>query len=168
MLSNTESKSKLLSAFKSILKEESFGSQVALATAMSTRGFGNISQTKISRLLLKLGAIKVRNASDDAVYRLPSSCLIPNKKQTINSVVLDIQHNRIQIVVKTIAGGGRIISKIIESMPSTTGILGCIASNDTVLVIPCDINKIDDTIKKIIDYLKVSVVLPTKLQKTPK
>lgn len=146
----------LLSAFKSLLNEESLGSQRELSAAMSQRGFVNMSQTTISRLLTKCGAIKMKNKCNESVYRLPGVHLVPNKKQTINSVVLNVQHNNAQIVVKTIAGGGSLISKIIESMPITIGIIGCIASRDTILVIPSDINNIDNTAQMIIDHLNIS------------
>ncbi|MFT5813742.1 MAG: transcriptional regulator of arginine metabolism [Psychroserpens sp.] len=146
---------KLLSSFKSLLKEESLGSQRELSMAMSKRGFANVSQTKISRLLTKCGAIKRRNKCNEPVYKLPGIHLVPNKKQTINSVVLNVQHNNIQIVVKTIVGGGSLISKIIESMPITIGIIGCIASSDTILVIPSNINNIDRTAQMIIAHLNV-------------
>ena len=157
MLSYTETNSKLLHAFRSLLEEESLGSQKELSTAMSELGFANMSQTKISRLLVKLGAFKIRNTNDGLVYKLPGTHLIPNKTQTINSVVLNVQHNNAQIVVKTIAGGGSLISKIIDDMSISIGVLGCIASSDTILVIPSNINNIDSTTEKIIENLKSNI-----------
>jgi transcriptional regulator of arginine metabolism len=151
-----KNKNKLLYAFKALLAEESLGSQKEISTAMSERGFANISQTKVSHLLITLGAFKVRNTHNKPVYKLPGIHLIPNKKQTINSVVLNIQHNKAQILVKTIAGGGTLISKIIENMPISIGVLGCIASNDSILVIPSNINNIDNTTQRIIAQLKMN------------
>jgi transcriptional regulator of arginine metabolism len=163
MISCTETKSKtkikikLLNTFKSLLEEETLGSQGELSIAMSERGFANISQTKISRLLIKFGAIKIRNIRGQSIYKLPTAHLAPNRKQTINSVVLNVQHNNVQIVVKTIVGGGSLISKIIESMPITIGILGCVASKDTVMVIPSNIMDIAKTTQKIISHFKVKI-----------
>jgi len=156
MSSCIETKSKLLDTFKSLLEEESVGSQGELAVEMSKRGFDNLSQSSISRLLIKLGAIKIKNTYDRIVYKLPEAHLIPNKKQSINSVVLNVQHNGVQIVVKTIVGGGSIISKIIESMSNRMEILGCIASNDTVLVIPSHVNNIEHTTQQIITHFKMN------------
>lgn len=157
MLSSTETKNNLLNTLRSLLEKESLGSQGELSMELSKRGFANLSQSSISRLLIKLGAIKIKNTHNQTVYKFPGAHLVPNKKQTINSVVLSVQHNSVQIIVKTIVGGGCIISKIIESMPITLGILGCVASNDTVLVIPSNINDIASITQKIIAHFKVDI-----------
>ena len=157
MLNSKQTKGDLLVVFKSLLEEESLGSQRELSTEMSNRGFANISQTKTSRLLTKLGAIKRRNKCNKLVYKLPGIYLVPNKKQKIHSIILNVQHNNVQIVVKTIAGGGNLISKMIESMPNNMGIIGCIASNDTIFVIPNNIKNINRTTQMLINNLQFNI-----------
>jgi arginine repressor len=50
-------------------------------------------------------------------------------------------------VIKTIVGGASIISSIIEERSDVFGILGCIPSESTVLVIPQNIENTYDAYK---------------------
>ncbi len=52
----------LVKEFKEILKTESFGSQGGIVDALKLQGFGSISQSKVSRMLSKFGAVRTRNA----------------------------------------------------------------------------------------------------------
>ncbi|MDP7591111.1 MAG: ArgR family transcriptional regulator [Litorilituus sp.] len=148
--------SDLLDTFKSLLQEQCFGTQQQLARALSLRGFENITQTRISRLLQKVGAIKVRNHHNKIVYRLAEKHYIPRGQQAIDSVVLDVKHNNIQIIIKTVIGAATLIAKMIEDMCEDAGVLACMASDNTILVILSDVNKIEQTKANIIDYLGVS------------
>ena len=68
------SEPELLDAVKSLLNDQRFGSQLQLTRALSLRGFDNVTQTRISRLLKKVGAIKFRNNNNDAVLLLTIVC----------------------------------------------------------------------------------------------
>jgi len=160
MIANAHSQTPLFAAFKQLIEQECFATQDQLADAMSGLGYNNITQTKVSRLLGKLGAIKATNYNNTRVYKLPNTQVVPRAKQKINSIVLDVQHNEMQIVIKTIAGGGIIIAKIVESMGESYGVLGCIPSDSTILVIPSNITKIEQTTQAIIHYLKVTTLTP--------
>lgn len=145
----------LLDTFKTLLQDQRFGSQLQLARALSLRGFENVTQTRVSRLLHKVGAIKIRNHNNDAVYRLPEKQYIPCGQQAIDSVVLDIKHNQVQIIIKTVIGAATLISKMIESMGEQSGVLACMASDSTILVIPTDVNYIEATMASIVAHLDV-------------
>ncbi len=147
----------LLDTFKALLQDQRFGSQLQLARALSLRGFENVTQTRVSRLLNKVGAIKIRNHNNDAVYRLPEQQYIPRGLQAIDSVVLDIKHNHVQIIIKTIIGAATLISKMIENMGEQAGVLACMASDNTILVIPADVSKIQQTMTSIIEHLDVNL-----------
>jgi len=133
----------LITAFKALLHEQCYGSQGQLADALSEQGFTNMSQAKISRLLSKLGAVKMRNANDQVVYILPDELSIPKSKQAIQSVVVSVKHNNMQIIVKTGIGGAPLISRMLDSMGDATGILGTLAGDDTIFIAPNDVNDID-------------------------
>lgn len=160
MITNTPSQTPLFTAFKHLIEQECFATQDQLADAMLGLGYDNITQTKVSRLLGKLGAIKATNYNNTRVYKLPSTQAVPRAKQKINSIVVDVQHNEMQIVVKTITGGGIIIAKIVESMGEAYGVLGCIPSDNTILVIPSSITKIEQITQSIVHYLKVNTLTP--------
>ncbi len=144
----------LITTFKSLLNEQRFGSQIELVAALSSHGF-NITQTRVSRLLIKLGAIKIRNHRNNFIYKLPGEQNVPRVKQAIDSVVLDIKHNNAQIIIKTVVGGGRLITKIIETMDETSGVLACIGSDNTILVIPTDVREVEQIHCNIIKYLNI-------------
>ncbi|NQZ23767.1 MAG: ArgR family transcriptional regulator [Colwellia sp.] len=147
------SESDLLDTVKSLLNDQRFGSQLQLARALSLRGFENVTQTRISRLLKKVGAIKFRNNNNDAVYRLPAKQYIPRVQESIDSVILGIKHNNMQIIIKTVIGAARLIAKIVEDMGESSGILACMASDNTILVIPSDVSNIEETTNYLINYL---------------
>ncbi|MEW6982452.1 transcriptional regulator ArgR [Colwelliaceae bacterium 6471] len=154
MTNRKKNESDLILAFKSLLKAQQYGSQSELAEALSTQGFVNMSQAKISRLLSKLGAVKTRNASSQMVYILPDELAVPKSKQAIQSVVMSVKHNNMQIILKTGIGGAPLISRMLDSMGESSGILGTLAGDDTIFIAPVDVNRIDeitDSIKEMLD-----------------
>lgn len=149
-----KNEAELVIAFKALLHEQCYGSQSQLADALAEQGFKNMSQAKISRLLSKLGAVKMRNASDQVVYILPDELAIPKSRQAIQSVVVSVKHNNMQIIVKTGIGGAPLISRMLDSMGESAGILGTLAGDDTIFIAPYDVAKIDEItedIKRLLD-----------------
>ncbi|MCO4798607.1 MAG: transcriptional regulator ArgR [Colwelliaceae bacterium] len=141
-------------AFKALLHEQCYGSQSQLADALDEQGFKNMSQAKISRLLSKLGAVKMRNANDQVVYILPDELAIPKSRQAIQSVVVSVKHNNTQIIVKTGIGGAPLISRMLDSMGEAAGILGTLAGDDAIFIAPVDVNniaEITEDIKRLLD-----------------
>jgi transcriptional regulator of arginine metabolism len=152
--SRKKNEAELVLAFKSLLKDQCYGSQSQLADALDKQGFKNMSQAKISRLLSKLGAVKMRNANTEVVYILPEELAVPKSKQSIQSVVVSVKHNNMQIILKTGIGGAPLISRMLDSLGEPAGILGTLAGDDTIFIAPVDINRIDDItleIKKLLD-----------------
>lgn len=152
--SRKKNEAELVLAFKSLLKDQCYGSQSQLADALDKQGFKNMSQAKISRLLSKLGAVKMRNANTEVVYILPDELAVPKSKQSIQSVVVSVKHNNMQIILKTGIGGAPLISRMLDSLGEPAGILGTLAGDDTIFIAPVDISRIDDItleIKKLLD-----------------
>lgn len=150
-----QNESNLVQAFKRLLKEQCYGSQGQLAEALSEQGFENMSQAKISRLLSKLGAVKTRNANNEMIYILPDELAVPKSKHSIESVVLSVKHNGMQIIVKTGIGGAPLISRMLDSMGEAAGILGTLAGDDTIFIAPIDANKIEVITQDICNLLGV-------------
>ena len=142
-------------AFKALLHEQCYGSQSQLAEALDDQGFKNMSQAKISRLLSKLGAVKMRNASEQVVYILPDELAVPKSKQAIQSVVISVKHNNMQIILKTGIGGAPLISRILDSLGEPVGILGTLAGDDTIFIAPTDVERIEEIAQSIRDLLGV-------------
>lgn len=154
-LAKKKHESDLLHAFKKLLKDQCYGSQGQLADALAKQGFDNMSQAKISRLLSKLGAIKTRNATSQIIYILPEELSIPKSKQAIQSVVLGIKHNNMQIILKTSIGGAPLISRMLDSLGESAGILGTLAGDDTIFIAPTDVDRIEEITQTIRDLLDI-------------
>ncbi len=150
-----QQESNLIHVFKKLLKEQCYGSQGQLADALAVQGFENMSQAKISRLLSKLGAVKTRNTNSQIVYILPDELAIPRSKQPIESVILGIKHNGMQIILKTGIGGAPLISRMLDSLGEPVGILGTLAGDDTIFIAPTEVERIDEITQSIRDLLGI-------------
>ena len=157
MNKNAIEKDVLPLTLKSLLNQEVFRSQTQIVKALSIAGFENVTQSKVSRLLDKMGAIKIRNEQNNAIYKLPNKQNTPRISQAIDSVILEIKHNNVQIIIKTVKGGATLIANIIDVLGESHGILACMANDNILLVIPTDIKKID----LIIHRIQLHLNLPT-------
>jgi transcriptional regulator of arginine metabolism len=133
---NLNNSSSIISTLKSLINERQLSSQKEIINLLTSKGFNRINQAKVSRLLTKIGANKVRDSSNKPIYQLPFVHDIPKLKQSINDVVINIQHNGTHIVIHTTNGGAGLITKYLEPLQASHDILGCIASDNTILVIP--------------------------------
>jgi len=139
----------LIQAFKELLKQEQFGSQGEIVEALKAQGFDNISQSKISRLLNKFGAVRTRNAREETVYCLPAELGMPTAKSPLKQLVLDIEHNDVMIIIRTSPGAAQLIARLLDSLSKSDGVLGTIAGDDTIFIAPTNVSMIGATIKKL-------------------
>lgn len=139
----------LIQAFKELLKQEQFSSQGEIVEALKTQGFDNISQSKISRLLSKFGAVRTRNARQEMAYSLPAELGVPTAKSPLAQLVLDIEHNDVMIIIRTSPGAAQLIARLLDSIGKSDGVLGTIAGDDTIFIAPTDVKAIKQTIKKL-------------------
>jgi len=139
----------LVQAFKGLLKQEQFGSQGEIVEALKAQGFENISQSKVSRMLSKFGAVRIRNAREDMVYCLPAGLGVPTAKSPLRQLVLDIEHNEMMIIIRTSPGAAQLIASLLDSLSKSDGVLGTIAGDDTIFIAPTNVTKIQQTISKL-------------------
>jgi len=139
----------LIQAFKDLLKQEQFGSQGEIVDALKAQGFDNISQSKVSRMLSKFGAVRTRNAKQEMVYCLPAELGVPTAKSPLKQLVLDIEHNEVMIIIRTSPGAAQLIARLLDSVSKSEGVLGTIAGDDTIFIAPTDISRIKETIVKL-------------------
>jgi transcriptional regulator of arginine metabolism len=139
----------LIQAFKELLKEGQFGSQGDIVEALKAQGFDNISQSKVSRLLSKFGAVRIRNARQEMAYNLPAELGVPTAKSPLRQLVLDIEHNNVMIIIRTSPGAAQLIARLLDSLSKSDGVLGTIAGDDTIFIAPTYIDAITETISKL-------------------
>ncbi|MGB3726271.1 MAG: transcriptional regulator ArgR [Glaciecola sp.] len=147
----TQKQDVLVKAFREILKTESYGSQGDIVTGLKSLGFDNISQSKVSRMLSKFGAVRTRDARGDMVYCLPPELGMPTAKSPLKQLVLDIVHNRVMVIIRTSPGAAQLIARLLDSLSHTDGVLGTIAGDDTIFIAPADIDKIEELRQKVQD-----------------
>ena len=138
-----------------MLKEKEYRSQYELVYDLSLKGFENISQSKVSRMLTKVGAIRTRNAKNKVIYQLTDQLVIPRINYAIDTIALTVNNNDSQIVLKTVAGGASIIARVLDSLEDSFGILGTISGDDTVFVVPSDTKRINEITKGISDLFSI-------------
>lgn len=131
-----EKNDSLSDAFKSLLREEKFGSQSEIVAALQEMGFSQINQSKVSRMLSKFGAVRTRNTKMEMVYQLPSELSVPTTSSPLKNLVMDIDHNDVLIVIHTSPGAAQLIARLLDSIGKAEGILGTIAGDDTIFVTP--------------------------------
>ena len=139
----------LIQTFKDLLKQEQFGSQGDIVDALKAEGYENISQSKVSRMLSKYGAVRTRNARQEMVYCLPAELGVPTATSPLAQLVIDIEHNDVMIIIKTSPGAAQLIARLLDSLSKSDGVLGTIAGDDTIFIAPSDVKAIDKTIKRL-------------------
>ncbi len=144
----------LIHAFKALLKEESYGSQSDIVTALKSQGFNNISQSKVSRMLSKFGAVRTRNARQEMVYCLPAELGMPTAKSPLRQLVIDIMHNEVMIIIRTSPGAAQLIARLLDSLGKSDGVLGTIAGDDTIFIAPANVKDIEFTLEKVKDLFQ--------------
>ncbi|CCQ09967.1 Arginine pathway regulatory protein ArgR,repressor of arg regulon [Pseudoalteromonas luteoviolacea B = ATCC 29581] len=144
-----EKQEALVKAFKSLLKEENLSSQGEIVDALKDQGFDNISQSKVSRMLSKFGAVRTRNAKQEMVYCLPVEMGVPTAKSPLRQLVIDIMHNEMMIIIRTSPGAAQLIARLLDSLGKADGVLGTIAGDDTIFIAPAQISEIEETLERV-------------------
>jgi len=144
-----ESYSKTLTeALKTLLVERQTGTQEEICEALEKQGF-KINQSTVSRLLRKVKAIKVENEKGESVYSLPREPAPPTITPALRSLVLDILVNETTVVIFTSPGSASLIGRILDYKQPSSEVLGTIAGDDTIFVVPKSIQNIRKLYKEI-------------------
>ena len=143
-------------ALRELLSKETVGTHDEIAKILKKQGF-NVSQSKVSRLLHQIGAIKIVDRSGHIIYRLPHTHGLmheishPSGKTTLKQWVIDISYNSTIIVIHTAPGAAHLVAREIDLHRAKLPILGTIAGDDTIFIAPKEIKRI----KPIIDQIKI-------------
>ena len=138
----SQKQEELVKAFRQLLKDETCGSQGQIVNCLQEQGFYNISQSKVSRMLSRHGAVRARNARNELVYCLPPEMGKLDANISVRDLVEDVASNGALIVIKTSPGAAQMVARLLDSISRSEGILGCVAGDDTIFVAPADITEI--------------------------
>ncbi|MDO4888606.1 MAG: arginine repressor [Actinomycetaceae bacterium] len=124
-----------------LLAERSVHSQGELRTLVKEAGF-SVTQATLSRDLDELNAIKVRDSTGNQIYRIPDEYELLSAAQGARAqlerwcpeVLVSVQQALNQLVLRTPSGGAHLLAGGVDKA-RIPGVLGCIAGDDTVLII---------------------------------
>lgn len=143
----------LIDALRNLLLRRAAGTQEDICGELETQGH-EINQSKVSRLLRKIGAIKVTNVHNQTVYSLPHEPPPPSASTLLKDLVIDIAANESLIVISTSPGSASMVARVLDYYQMTSEILGTIAGDDTIFVAPRSVQDISSLLKKIKTLLK--------------
>jgi transcriptional regulator of arginine metabolism len=150
----TSSHEPLIEALKKLLTERQASTQEEVCAALEGQGHV-VNQSTISRLLRKIGAIKVENEKGEIVYSLPREPAPPTMSTPLKHLITDIVANETLVVVFTSPGSASMIGRILDYKQASSEILGTIAGDDTVFVAPKSIKNIRKMLQEIKELLLV-------------
>jgi len=146
----------LQQALRALLVNGQASSQEDICLQLTNQGF-EVNQSKISRLLHKLGAIKTKNEQGLISYGLPKETALPSSLSPLSELVMDITHNESCIVIHTSPGSASLIARILDHNQQDSAILGSIAGDDTIFVAPKSLYHLDKTLAQIQNLLAMAI-----------
>lgn len=138
----------LSEAISEILQKGAASTQQDICQVLEKKGF-SVNQSKVSRLLHKLGAIKVKNAQGQINYRLPKDLAPPPTQTPLTQLIIRIEANENLIIVQTSPGSASLIARMLDFQNSESEILATLAGDDTIFVAPKSVRKIQQTLTEV-------------------
>lgn len=142
----------IIEALRVILLSNTVGRQDEIKQALKKQGF-EVNQSKISRLLRKIGAIKTINDQKQTVYSLPREPAPPASKTILSELIINITTNETLIVIHTNPGSASLIGRLLDHHRQDLNILGTVAGDDTVFIAPASVKRIAKTLHTIQAFL---------------
>lgn len=141
-----------LTVLRELIREGEASTQEELCEALRRKKF-DVTQSTVSRDLRRIGAVKTTNAEEEIVYVLPEDhqSLRPRVTTPLDGLLTQIDSNETMIVLHTTPGSASLVARHLDSLKESLGILGTIAGDDTIFVVPESARKIPGAIKKIKD-----------------
>jgi len=123
---------------KEIIASKAVASQDDLRLELRKRGCV-VTQATLSRDLKELGIGRV-SSGNGFQYVLQPAAEVQILRPLVGAQVLSINANESMIIVKTLPGSANVIGEYLDSL-NDTDIIGTIAGDNTLLVIPQSIRK---------------------------
>ena len=124
---------------REILMEGQARTQAEIQEALEKRG-SSVSQSKVSRLLHQVGAVKLIDKEGKTHYRMPHETGLihelssTHEKTIFRQWVLDVDANETLIIIHTTPGAAAMVARILDQHRVHLGLLGTIAGDDTIFI----------------------------------
>ncbi|MBU0560163.1 MAG: arginine repressor [Bacteroidetes bacterium] len=129
---------------KEILKDHHIGNQEELVKLLAGEGI-EVTQATLSRDFQELGVIRTV-ISDGNKYTLNVEEAGNQIRKLISFEILSVEFNEMLILVRTLAGRAQGVAHYIDKLNSNI-VLGTIAGDDTIMIVPSSINKIPEVVE---------------------
>ncbi len=139
---------------KEILSSKHISSHEVLAQLLRAEGI-KVTQATLSRDFADLGVVRVKSELGTRYLISPDES---GKKiaELIGMEIISIEHNESLIIIRTLAGRAPGVAHFIDRL-NKSEILGTVAGDDTVLLIPSSLKHLN----KVIDIIN-NIILNTK------
>lgn len=148
MTKKRHNKQTLNEAIKVLLRQEKIGTQEEIVAILRDQGY-DVNQSKVSRMLRKLMATKLKSDSGKTVYALPKEPAPPSTKATLLHLVLDVSANENLVVIQTSPGSASLIARMLDYHEAESTILGTLAGDDTIFIAPKSVKDIQKTLNEV-------------------
>lgn len=150
MSKQADDQAEIIVSIQNLLRNNTVGTQEEIRAALEKQGI-SVNQVKISRILNKIGAIKMIE-KNGVVYRLPAELINISPKDTLKQLILNISHNEFLIVVQTAPGAAQLVARLLD-LESEENILGTIAGDDTIFITLKQTKQIELQFQKLSKFL---------------
>ncbi len=147
-LNPSEARMALSDDLRKLLHEGTVGTQEEICAGLEALGH-IINQSKVSRLLRKIGAVKSKNERGEIVYHLPFEPAPPTISNQLSDLIVDVASNEVTIIVYTSPGSAQLIARILDYHKDQIQIIGTLAGDDSIFVAPKSIKNIAHSVKEI-------------------
>jgi transcriptional regulator of arginine metabolism len=139
-----------LAVLRQIIREGDATTQEEISEALRVKKF-DVTQSTVSRDLRRIGAVKTTTPEGEISYYLPEEMqtLAPILNHDFSGLVTEIQSNESMIVIHTTPGSASLIARHIDAMRASFGVLGTIAGDDAIFIVPTSVKKISSIMKQI-------------------
>ena len=134
-------KSDIYNYLRQLILSKEFSSQNEICDTLKHLGY-SASQSKVNRMLKKLGAVKIKNEKNTLVYKIPNEPAPPIMTDNISSLVINVSANEAVVVIDTAPGAAQLVARTLDYNKNSFGIIGIVAGDDTVFVAPSTIKNI--------------------------
>lgn len=156
MTGNMFTKAARLARIVAIVESQPIGSQGELRQLLAKEGI-EVTQATLSRDLDELQARKVPNAEGGRTYKIPTpgveseadSPAMTHLERWAREVMVSAKSASNQIVLRTPPGAAQLLASALDRAV-LPGVLGCIAGDDTVLVVTDSSQRAEELLQRLI------------------
>ncbi|MCX7875167.1 MAG: arginine repressor [Melioribacteraceae bacterium] len=134
------------SLIKTLISSQDVFNQTQLVKLLKQNGI-KVTQATLSRDLTELGVVRVPTTKG-VVYKIDSTGVEKTLQNHLSEEIVSVQSNESIIVLKTFPGRAQGVALFIDKN-NLSEIIGTVAGDDTIIIVPKSIKSIDKTIQQL-------------------